>query len=246
MLDLHTHVLPGIDDGARDWTMAVDMCRMAFDDGSRHLVCAPHANDAYPFDRERFQGLVDELKRAEGVPNELELTLGCDLNFSYQNIQAALASPARFAIGTTRYLLTELSDYAIPPAIGEALSNFIERGMTPVITHPERNLVVQQRPELAISFAEKGCVIQVTANSLTGFWGKAAKSLALWLLEHQAVHLIASDAHNTSSRPPILSKAREMVASHFGESLAHAMVQDNPDAILKGKPLPYFPKPIGV
>ena len=243
MVDLHTHILPGVDDGARDWVMAGEMCRMALEDGIRHIVCTPHANDMYAYDRTILQQLIQQLKGTAGVSSELEFSLGCDFNFSFQNIQQAQADPANFAIAKTRYMLVELSDFAIPPAIGETLLRFIESGVIPVITHPERNLVMQQRPELALWFAQMGCVIQLTANSLTGSWGQAPKKLGFWLLEHQAAHVIASDAHNTTTRPPILSKARSEVAIRFGDELARALVLDNPGAIVRGEELFYFPPP---
>lgn len=243
MVDLHTHILPGVDDGARDWFVAGEMCRMAFADGIRHIVCSPHANDSYAYDRENLEALLEKLKVTANVPSGLEFSLGCDFNLSFENIQKAQANPERFAIAQTRYMLVELSDFAIPPAIGDILLRFIENGITPIITHPERNLVLQQRPELALWFAQKRCAIQITANSLAGFWGKPAQKLALWLLGQQAVHVIASDSHNTTTRPPILSKARAEVAGHFGNDLAQALVQDNPSAIVRGADLPYFPMP---
>ena len=103
---------------------------------------------------------------------------------------------------------------------------------------------MQQRPELAVWFAQQRCVVQLTANSLTGDWGVGSQKLAMWLLERQAAHVIASDAHNTSSRPPLLSKARDIVSEYFGEELAMTVVESNPSAIVRGEPLPYRPQPV--
>ncbi|HUS19425.1 MAG TPA: CpsB/CapC family capsule biosynthesis tyrosine phosphatase, partial [Terriglobales bacterium] len=125
----------------------------------------------------------------------------------------------------------------------DALLRFLSMGITPVITHPERNLVIQRQPELALKLAEQGCVIQVTANSFTGHWGGATKKLALWLLERDAVHVVASDAHDTRHRPPVLSKAKAALAELQGLQVAIALVHDNPLAIISGRPLPYFPQP---
>src|SRR5438067_3244927 len=213
MVDIHTHILPAIDDGAKHMATAKQMCDMAFGDGIRHIVCTPHANDTYAYDRKVFEQRLAELR--EKTPAGLELTLGCDFNFSFQNIQAAMAEPGGFVIGQTQYLLVELSDFAIPPAIGHALARFVESGITPIITHPERNLVMQQRPDLVLAFAKSGCVIQLTANSLTGFWGLAAQRTAEWVLARQAAHIISSDAHDLTSRPPILSRARDLVSSRY-------------------------------
>jgi protein-tyrosine phosphatase len=242
MVDIHTHILPAIDDGAKDMTTAKEMCRMAFGDGIRHIVCTPHANGTYAYERKILEERLAELR--EKAPPGLELTLGCDFNFSFENIQAAIAEPGRFVIGQTKYLLVELSDFAIPPAIGQALGRFVESGITPVITHPERNLVIQQRPDLVLSFAKRGCVIQLTGNSLTGFWGMAAQRTADWILERQAAHVISSDAHDLTSRPPILSRARDLVSSRYGSDVALALVAANPGAIVSGQPLPYRPEVI--
>jgi protein-tyrosine phosphatase len=240
MVDIHTHILPAIDDGAKDMATAKEMCRMAFGDGIRHIVCTPHANGTYSYDRNILEQRVAELR--EKVPPGLQLSLGCDFNLSFENIQAAIAEPTRFVIGRTKYLLVELSDFAIPPAIGQALGRFFESGITPVITHPERNLVIQQRPDLVLSFAKMGCVIQLTANSLTGFWGMAAQRTADWIFERQAAHVISTDAHDLTSRPPILSRARDLVASRYGSDVALALVAGNPGAIVAGEPLPYRPE----
>ena len=175
--------------------------------------------------------------------NFLQKSLFISLAYcSYENIQAAMADPRRFVIGQTQYLLVELSDFAIPPAIGQALARFVESGIIPIITHPERNLVIQQRPDLVLSFAKNGCVIQLTANSLTGFWGLAAQRAAEWILERQAAHVISSDAHDLTSRPPILSRARNLVSSRYGEDVGMALVTGNPGAIVAGEPLPYRPE----
>jgi protein-tyrosine phosphatase len=116
--------------------------------------------------------------------------------------------------------------------------------VTAIITHPERNAILRQSPQRVIEWVEFGCAVQVTANALTGFWGSRVEKVATWLLEHEAVHVLASDAHDTKHRTPVLSQARQVVAATYGDELANALVEDNPRAILAGKPLPYFPKPV--
>jgi protein-tyrosine phosphatase len=171
------------------------------------------------------------------------LTLGCDFHLSYDNLQSVLAHPHRYTIGGGSYLLVELSDYSIPARIGDCFLQLGDRGVTAVITHPERNPILRQTPLRVIEFVELGCAVQVTANSLTGFWGQRVSRAATWLLEHDAVHVIASDAHDSKQRTPILSKARRLVASMCGNDVAQALVEENPRAMLTGQPLPYSPKP---
>ena len=244
MVDIHCHLLPGVDDGSKSWEMSEEMCQVAAADGISHIVCTPHANDEYPYDRDTLKRSLEELRvrtLAQGL--NLEFSLGCDFHFSYDNIQAALSDPDRFTISGTDYLLVEFSDYSISPAAGDALQRFISMGLTPIVTHPERNLTIQKKPEMVLRFAELGCVIQLTANSLTGHWGEGAKKMCRWLLDRDAAHVFASDAHDPSFRPPVLSRARDTIASQYGEVVAKAVVDENPLAIIENRPLPFFPEP---
>ena len=117
----------------------------------------------------------------------------------------------------------------------------IGMGVTPVITHPERNMILKKKPEQILQLAQMGCVIQITANSITGHWGDTSKKLCKWLLDREAVHVVASDAHDPSFRPPVLSGAREWLANEYGEELARVLVLDNPKAVVENQELPYFP-----
>jgi protein-tyrosine phosphatase len=116
--------------------------------------------------------------------------------------------------------------------------------MTPILTHPERNPILQQNMQRVIEWVQQGCIVQVTASAITGGWGERAWNAAQWLLKRNAVHILASDAHDTKHRPPGLSAAREEVADLCGKDVAQALVDDNPRAIVEAKPLPYFPDPI--
>ncbi len=110
--------------------------------------------------------------------------------------------------------------------------------MVPIITHPERNAILQRGPERVLEWVDTGCLVQVTASALTGHWGAVARRVALWLLDHDAVHVLATDAHDDQNRPPILSEARDAVSKRFGADAARALVLDNPAAIVAGRPLP--------
>ncbi len=239
MVDIHCHMLPAVDDGARTWEMAEEMARIAHEDGITHIVCTPHANDQYPYDRTAHEARLEELRERSG--RKVEFSLGSDFHFSFENIREALQDPHKFAISGTGYLLVEFSDYAISPATGDALLRFIQMGITPIITHPERNLILQRKPESVLQFAEYGCVVQVTANSLTGAWGEGPRKVAKWLLDRNAVHVLATDAHDTRHRPPILSKAREVVSAAYGQEVAEALVLSNPRAVILDEELPYRP-----
>jgi protein-tyrosine phosphatase len=116
--------------------------------------------------------------------------------------------------------------------------------MTAIITHPERNPILRESLQRVVEWVEQGCVVQMTGSALTGFWGERAQRAALWLLEHQAVHVLATDAHDTVKRVPILSTAREAAAEICGADVADALVESNPRAIISNQPLPHFPRPL--
>ncbi len=217
------------------------MCLAAAADGITHMVATPHANDRYHYDREYLQGLVTHLQGLIG--DSPKLTLGCDFHLSYDNLQDALAHPARYIIEGTRYLLVEFSNYSVPQQTTDSFLKLWNCGLTPIITHPERNPILRETLHRVAEWAEQGCVIQITGSSLTGFWGERARRAALWLIEHQAAHVLATDAHDTEKRVPILSTARDAAAEICGQEIADAMVDSNPRAILANEPLPYFPTP---
>lgn len=241
MIDIHCHILPETDDGASTWDTAMEMCRMAAQDGIRHIVATPHANDEYNYDRTQHLATLERLRQAAGT--DLNLSLGCDFHFSFDNIQDALSHHDRYVIGNTSYLLIELADFSIPPMMTTLLARIMTAGLRPILTHPERNQILQKRPEPVLEWAREGCIVQVTANSLTGRWGDRALKAAHFLLRHEAVHVLATDAHNTRSRPPVLSVGRDAAAKLVGNDVAKALVEDNPGAIVENRELPYFPVP---
>jgi protein-tyrosine phosphatase len=221
--------------------MSVAMCRAAAADGITHMVATPHANDRYHYDREYLKGLVSHLRQLVG--DAPEISLGCDFHLSYENIQDAIAHPTRYVIEGTRYLLVEFSNYGVPQQTTDSFLKLGDVGLTPIITHPERNPILRESPQRVVEWAEQGCVVQVTGSALTGFWGERARRAAHWLLERQAVHVLATDAHDTEKRVPILSTARAAAAEICGDEIARALVEDNPGAIVTNQPLPYFPRP---
>ena len=241
MIDIHSHILAEVDDGPKSWDVSQEMCRMAATDGIEHMVATPHANNRYAYDREHLTHTLDYLRQRVG--DRPRLSLGCDFHLSYENLQDVMAVPERYLIEGSRYLLAEPSFYSVPPEIEHSLAKLVELGITPIITHPERNPILVRTPQRILKWVELGCAIQVTASALTGDWGETAWRIAQWLLKREAVHFLASDAHDTKRRPPVLSAAREAVAESCGKDVAQALVEDNPGAVIRGLPLPYFPAP---
>jgi len=236
MVDIHHHLLPGLDDGASNTATSIEMARLAAADGITHIVCTPHSNAQYSFDPDINAAKVAELKSllaAEGI--NITLGSGCDFHLSYENVSEAKIDPGRFSINGLGYLLVEPPDYGIPPGIGETFYELQLAGLTPILTHPERNPTLQAEPERMRAWLRGGVLIQVTADSLTGHKGRRAERMAHMLLQKRWVHFLASDAHNTSSRPPRMREAHDLVASRYGASYAHALCVTNPLAVFLGK-----------
>jgi len=247
MVDIHHHLLPGLDDGAKDMETSVAMAKFAAADGITHVVCSPHANGTYDYDPAVNQAKTEELRArlaAEGI--QLTLGSGCDFHLSFDNVNQAKADPARFSINGLGYLLVEVADYSIPPGITETFYELQLAGLTPILTHPERNPTLQKDPARMADWLRGGVLIQVTADSLTGHKGKSAQRMAFELLEKRWVHFLATDAHNTTSRPPRMRDAHNLVATKYGASYAHALCLTNPLAVFLGKQFEVEEEPHGL
>jgi protein-tyrosine phosphatase len=214
---------------------------MAAGSGTTAIVATPHANLVYRFDPAAIRDRVEDLNRATGS-NPL-IYEGCDFHLTYDNVQDAVTNPAKYAINHKNYLLIEFSDLLIFNNTTEILESLQAAGLVPILTHPERNSLLQQRLDQLRAWVAQGCLIQVTALSLLGGFGKTAGKFSLALMEQGLVHFVASDAHDTKHRPPVLSEACEWTRRQFGEEVARSLFVDNPEAAVLGKQLPPPPSP---
>ena len=219
--------------------MAVEMCRAAADDGVTHLVATPHSNYSYTFDPDLNRQLLTELQ--EIVGEKPKLLLGCDFHLSYDNIQICAQNSKDFTINQTSYLLVELPDQFIPDHITRVYYDIQVAGLKPIITHPERNALLQRKPELVEQWVSIGCLVQVTAQSYTGGFGSRARRFSEQLLDAGLVHFFASDAHDVKRRPPLLSHCYRKVAKEKGEAIADLLLKQNPEAVINGLPMPPQP-----
>ncbi len=232
MIDIHCHVLPGVDDGAPDEATALAMCRLAAESGTTDLVATPHANTQFAFSPE-----VNEQKRARlqaALGESLRLYAGCDFHLTYDNMEAALANRARFTINGGPYLLVEFSEQVIARSTSEIFSRLRGAGLTPIITHPERNVQLQQHRSRLAAWVGRGCLIQVTGQSLLGRFGEQARKSAIALINAGLVHVIASDGHDLKNRPPVLSDSFQFVSYRWGERAARRLFVEHPRAVLDG------------
>ncbi|MEA2236579.1 MAG: protein-tyrosine phosphatase [Thermoanaerobaculia bacterium] len=240
MIDLHHHCLPGVDDGPPTLAESVDLCKMAADEGIETIVATPHVlrgrweNTSPP----ELQSILDDLRANVGdVP---KLLLGSEYFFGH-DMAEMLRTETILPLAGGRYVLVEFASHAIPPMVREPLYRAQLEGWTPLIAHPERNLVFRANPELLASLLRIGVKTQVTTGSLTGHFGPEAEAASIDWLQRGWVHVMATDAHNTTKRPPRFQAARKRVVELMGEEIAQALFVENPKSIVENRGLVYDP-----
>jgi len=259
MIDLHSHILYGLDDGPETLAESLAMCRLGYSDGIRVIVATPHTlNGIYQNSRATIVTRVRELNAVlvKGgtagfdselrTPNsELKILPGADVHLG-EEILPHLGQDRLMTLGDGhRFILIELPSQGIPYLAEKILFQLIARGIIPVITHPERNPEIGRKPGRYFDMIRMGCLGQVTAMSLTGGFGPGVRRLAETLLTHRLVHIIASDAHSLEERPPILTPSVRAASRLVGEDEAGRMVTEYPQAILEGR-MPCVPQPIPI
>jgi protein-tyrosine phosphatase len=234
MIDLHVHMLPDWDDGARTLEDARAIAEAARRDGTLKIGVTPHIFRAtkHGSDWDILSDRVEKLKTAaKDFP--------CEVYFGAEvYVQPGLASILRsrnLTVNGSDYFFIEFDADSLIPGIKQFLFDIMLEGFVPIISHPERNAGFQARPELLYEIIKTDCLAQVTARSILGEFGSAAKHAAETFLKHNLVHLIASDAHDAVNRPPGLTQAVEEAAKITGNEKALAMVTDIPQAILDNR-----------
>jgi protein-tyrosine phosphatase len=240
MVDIHCHILAGLDDGADTLVTSIQMAEMAIAEGITHVVGTPHANTTYKFDPELIRQRRDELQSAVG--GRLILATGCDFHLNFENLRDIQKNPRKYTINQKNYLLVEFAEFSIPPSLDDAMHELQLAGLSPIITHPERNALLRAKPERMYRWLHQGAYVQITAQSILGRFGTEAQRRAEAWLDADRVHFVASDAHNLKGRPLQLRAAYDAVAKRRGEAVAQALFHDNPLAAFEGRSLPYEPE----
>lgn len=245
MIDIHHHLLPGLDDGSPNLETSLAMARIAVEDGITQVVATPHANNVYAFDPDRVHARLEQLRAALAAASiPLSVTSGCDFHLSYDNIQDAIAHPAKYTVNGGDYLLVELPDFGLSPHLDEAFYELGLAGMRLILTHPERNPTLQRDSSRLADWMRIGMLTQVTAGSVTGEMGRSAQRMAHRLLADRWVHFLATDAHDTRSRPPRMRAAHDLVAKKYGRDYADRLCTHNPSAVCSSLPLPPQEEPL--
>ncbi|HED12388.1 MAG TPA: capsular biosynthesis protein [Gammaproteobacteria bacterium] len=235
MIDLHSHLLPGIDDGAANLEDALKLVDIAVEDGISHSVITPHIHlNRYDNDVYSIQDAFDVLHRALRVRNiPLRIAFAAEVRIDPQ-ILAMIASdkiPFLGELGGYKILLLEFPHSIILPGTEKFIEHLLSQNIRPLVAHPERNKAVLTHLEKIQPIREAGAMLQVTARSITGGFGPYAKKRSLEMLERGWVDVVATDAHNVVHRPPRLQAAFNVVCQHSGEEVAARLFQETPAAI---------------
>lgn len=234
MIDLHSHILPELDDGAQSLNESLDMARMAVDSGVRILVATPHCARDRAKEVHSAWVLLRQALQETGIP--LKLILGMEI-FGTQDTVRLLREGRLFTLNGSRYPLIEFSFHSSGEEETKILRDVIWAGYTPVVAHPERYAYIQQDPRLINEWKRMGCLFQINRGSLLGRFGGEAQKMGLALVGRGFATAVASDAHSTRLRTPWMRDAQELLEREFPASAAQYLLVRNPRSILKNEPL---------
>ncbi|WP_119394263.1 tyrosine-protein phosphatase [Salinibius halmophilus] len=237
MIDLHSHIIPGIDDGARSIEDSIALLEQSAQQGVSKILFTPHItprafdNDSYSITT-AFTAHESALRSVAGIEVAFacEARIHADLPFAISSGQVPLIK----GHNGNKYLLLELPTREIPVATDLVVDWLLDEGITPIIAHPERNTVIQNKPGELRKLVRKGCMSQITAGSLLGKFGPTAQESGWTFIEKELAHIVASDTHNLQYRPNLMSDARTAVAEKLGESVAEAYFITTPKLISEG------------
>jgi protein-tyrosine phosphatase len=233
VIEIHAHVLPGIDDGPRNLEESLALLSAFVADGVTHVVATPHVHQqVFPLNNRSFNELaLQEFKQAIAAHDlAISLSVAGEVRLDEQVIELFERGELPF-LGRSaglHYLLLELPDGQIPVGTDKLIAWLRERKIQPVIAHPERNRVVRDTPQRGLELVQMGCLLQVTAGALLGGFGQRVQTAAAFLVQQQAVAAIASDAHNLAARSPCMGAAYQWLTEHHGESTAIELTRTRP------------------
>jgi len=229
-VDIHCHLLPGLDDGPETWQLAEEMVRRARRAGTLAAIATPHCSIRFPFDAERTSACLRRME--DNLPHGPAVFGGCELQLNDEAVRDFAKTPRAYTLNGTRYVLVELLPQVVAASVGNVLDSFRERGYIPILAHPERYRLLSKHPLWLRTWKNQGCLIQLTASSLTGAMGAAILSAATAMVREGMAHFVASDAHDLVRRPPSLLEGFCATAEIAGVASAGKLFTHNPLALL--------------
>ena len=236
MVDIHSHILWELDDGSGSMEESIAMLAVARENGTTDIVATPHSNGEFIYRPELVDQRIRDLTAATG--GQPRVLRGCDFHLSYDNVDHLLERPDTYTINRTQYLLIECPDFHVGKHTELVLERLLNAGLVPIVTHPERNPVLQRDIGRLEEWMQSGCLVQVTALSVTGGFGRSAHSACRKLLDRGMVHVVASDAHDPKHRSPNLANARKIILERYGEDAAEVLFTETPGKIIAGAAAP--------
>ncbi len=238
-VDIHCHLLPGIDDGAADWNESLGMAQMAVDDGIGTIIVTPHQLGNFSRNKgDTIRQRTSELRQAldqHGIA--LQVLPGADVRIEDGMVERLVSGEVLSLADCRRHVLLELPHELYFP-LEHVLSALLRRKLTGILSHPERNQGLLRQPGLLPQLVDQGCLMQVTAGSLMGTFGPDSQRLAEWMIAQGLVHFVATDAHGTHARRPLMRRAFDRVASLADESTAMDLCIHNPSLVACAETVP--------
>lgn len=235
MIDMHCHILPGLDDGARDMDEAIHMANTAVKEGISTIIATPHhKNGRYDNSKKDVVGnvkVLNEVLMAKGIPLEVLPGQECRI---FGEFLEEYESGNIMSLACSHFVLIELPSGHVPRYTERLLYDIQMKGLTPVIAHPERNSELTERPDLLYSLVKNGALSQITAASVCGYFGKSIKKFSQHLIEANLAHLIASDAHNTASRSFCMEEAFQLINAKYGVEMV-CLLKENAELLVRGQ-----------
>ncbi len=239
-IDIHSHIIPGVDDGSRDMETSLAMLQMAAENGTTDIIATPHVIDvSTTLTWDSIRRKVEELQKEADARN-IPITIypGAETELNWDLLELIRKDRSAFCLAGSRYLLMEMPSLMLPPHLDDIIYELQVMDIVPVLAHPERQMQLMEKPETLLALLQKGCLAQCNGHSLTGVFGPMAHKKAKLLFQNNMVAFMGSDAHNLRHRNTNMQEARETIIQHWGETVAEEVFVTRPNYILENKALP--------
>ncbi|HJG97253.1 MAG TPA: hypothetical protein K8V90_09150 [Romboutsia timonensis] len=233
MIDIHCHVVPNIDDGAKDLEDALEMARIAYNEGIRKIVNTSHYHPSFEY--KKGNELLEDIKEFNNILKSnninIEIYIGNELYYSEDMIDI-IEQKEFYTLNNSKYLLIEFPPIRFPKNLVDIIYEIKIRGYIPILAHVERYKEVQENVNLIYDCINEGALIQVNSSSIIGKNGKEAKRVSQILLDNNMVHFIATDAHSSQRRRPMIKETYDYVCSKYGDKTAEILFIENPSKVI--------------